>query len=95
MSDSLRSHGLQHTRLLCPSPTPGVCWERLKAGGEGDDRARWLGGITDSTDVSLSKFQEIVKDREAWPGSSSWGCKELDMTEPLNNWPTGLAIQQT
>ena len=26
MSDSLRSRGLQHTRLPCPSPTPGVCW---------------------------------------------------------------------
>ena len=27
---------------------------------------KWLDGITDSVDVSLSKFQEIVKDREAW-----------------------------
>ena len=46
---------------------------------------RWLDGITDSMGMSLSKLWEMVKDREAWPCCSSWSCKELDMTEQLNN----------
>ena len=41
------------------------CCERLRAGGEGDDRMRWLDGITDSVNVNVSKLQQTVKDREA------------------------------
>ena len=51
----------------------------------GRQRMRWLDGITDSMDMSLSELREMVTDREAClVCCDSWGCKESDSTEQLN-----------
>ena len=50
----------------------------------GQERMRWLDGITNSMYMSLGKLREFVMDREALGFCGSWGLKELDRIELLN-----------
>ena len=59
------------------------CWESWKAGGEGVTEDERVDGITNSIDMSFSKLQEMVKDREAWHAAVHGAAKSRTR---LSNW---------